>query len=120
MNLEKVVKIGKQVLTTGLIFSSLLYGCKKDDSTKPDNNNPPIQNEVVLSSNIRILSEQNLQEINYFDGKEIKFNNSTNSPKLNENTFIVGGVSQQTPDGFLKKVVTVFDNGYSAQLEEAT
>ena len=115
MNLEKILCFGKKAVLTWAVVSSLLFGCKKENSEKPDNNS----NEIVLSPNTRILTEQNLQEINYFDGNEIKFNSSYNSPILSENTFIVGSVSEKTPEGILKKVTGVFDDGHSAYLTNA-
>jgi len=116
--LDKIKRIGRKTLFTGLIAASTFYSCSKDDSMNPYIEPiKPVIEELGLKDNVNILNDKTLDLISEFNDSNISFNNSKN---YSLGDIIVGGVSEKTPYGILEKITNISNDKKSFQIEETS
>jgi uncharacterized protein (TIGR02145 family) len=99
-------------LKKGLIFGGLagilLSGCGKNEIEplpEPENPQPPQNSEPApVYENVETLSESELKNISSVDANSIYFATPTDFKK---GEIIIGGISEKTPGGILRKVSSV-------------
>ena len=92
MNLEQKIILGAAIITTVGIGS-----CKKDLEEQP---NP--KPDIVYSDNLKIISEDETQNINYADEKTISFEQARTD--LQEGDIVVAGYSEKTTLGEITEI----------------
>lgn len=116
MNLEKILnktkKIAKRVITTALAGSLFLSSCKKPEIvpiTLPTSNTEKV---IILPKGIL----DNLTSYNYNNGEVIFLN----SVDYSVGDIIVAGISNKTPDGFLRQITSISSDKKKIQSTQAT
>jgi hypothetical protein len=85
------------------IITILLVNCSNDEE-----NNDNSQNDFELTSETIVLQESNINNLINLDGDEIIFNNEDATiNNLEINDIIVADKSANTPNGFLRRVVSL-------------
>src|SRR3989344_8512570 len=108
------MKTLRKILLGGLAVAALLSsGCSKP--AVPNQPEPKFTNE--LSPYTRILSEEELKRISSFSQTQVAFSQPVSYPV---GTIIQGGISDKTPDGFLRKVSKISIDKKTVYTEQAT
>lgn len=119
MSLEKVLKKGKNFFKKAAIISSfvalpfLYSSCEKDNLEEPRKNENPNLYENTLP-----FSQNMLNNISSYDKGTFIF--SSPQENISEGDIIVGGISNETPYGFLRKVDAVYNDGKTLKTSQAT
>lgn len=120
----KVKNCKIKLATTILFCIVLIIGCKKEE---PEQEKIPPKDTFVLSDNtVNITEQDNKQLLQLEDDLLIFSNNNERINKIKKGDILMSGLSEQTPDGYLRKVTEIIkENGNvivkteDASLEEA-
>ncbi len=110
----------KLIKYLSLISLSLIFlTCAKED-VDVNEINPP-ENYVELQDNVMTISGETLKMIMEYDSAKIVFSGNMNEAAFKTGMILVGGISEKTPYGFLKKVTQVSVDGSNIilQVEDA-
>jgi hypothetical protein len=125
--LEKTKRIGKEFLLSGLLFSTLYFGCtKEDEPIKKEPYIPPKETYIRPKSEqiyekTFIMNEEILNKINSIGNESISFSESMRDKYgLKEGDIIVGGITSNTPYGILKEVVSISQNQKEVLVRDAS
>lgn len=116
MNLEKILNVGKKLVVGGLIFSTIFFGCKKDEVIGPVPEPEPTE-ETILYDNVNILEEENLTKFISYGDAHMNFSENMG---YNVGDILAGGESEILPLGFLYKVTSVKNNGKKYGVTQAS
>ena len=95
-------------LTYILMSTPLLLNCTKDEFEDLE----IIEPEIVISENVKILSQSELENISRIDPSgTITFEEASNYSRGN---ILVAGISDETPGGLLKKIENISSDGKTA------
>ncbi|WP_431136941.1 hypothetical protein [Psychroserpens mesophilus] len=85
------------------LLSVLIINCESDDNTNENN-----QNDLELTPETIVLNDENSSNIISMDENEIIFNNQDSViNQIEVNDIIVSGISDNAPNGFLKRVTSI-------------
>ena len=102
-------KNAKKAVVYGLVGLMGITGCKKSSTPSPNhdkNPNPP-QSGTVYYDNVKMLSKSDLENITSYSDNSISFSDAS---KYHSGDILVGGIGNESPNGFLKKVDRVEGN----------
>ena len=94
-----------------LVFA--FYSCKKEEKTEPEDNGPGEPLETIVSANTKVFDDDAWSDIVSIDTNNFtfEFTSGEYTENLEVNDIMVDGVSSTFPYGFLRKVVSMNENG---------
>jgi len=109
------MKLMKKIIPiiTVLIVAVFLNNCKKEDLLRPTEEEYIIGDDTVtISSNAVIVTTQTENVLQQVTENQLTFSSETQELEQLENgNILVGGISENAPDGYLRKVVNITKSG---------
>jgi uncharacterized protein (TIGR02145 family) len=102
--LKKIKEIGRKALLYTTLALPIFFSCE-DESIKPES--PEVQKEITLSDKAIILDKDELNNISRISSDTISFSNASDY-KIGD--LLIGGISEKTPKGLLKKIKDIDGN----------
>lgn len=123
MNLESFLSNTKNIFKKSLIYSviplMIFSGCKKDEydyekttPTKTETENPT--KNSALYDNVKVLDNTNA--ITSYNSPYVNFSSAVS---FQAGDIISGGITSATPDGLLRKVISISEDGKSVTTSQA-
>jgi uncharacterized protein (TIGR02145 family) len=106
----------KLLIVILVVIFLFLTNCSEEQATEPQSPS----DEIILQDNVKEFKDADLTEIANITSTNIEFKDSTVTKDLKIGSIIVGGISEKTPFGFLRKVINISNDKTSITTEYAS